>query len=102
MSKHIVVVLLSLFIGACTSTASLIMEGQSTLKTPQLVIKKSKDLVNQQHWEEAQGLLKNGIVHFPKSKRLKEQLKLVERQWETRKRRLEDWILVYYSSTHYW
>jgi len=59
------------------------------------ILLESKNLVKRQHWGEAQILLQQGIKWYPKNLALQKALTKVQLEWTNKKRRLEDWMLVY-------
>lgn len=86
---------ISLFVLLIQGCATTISQYDSTLESPEKILKKSKSLVDQQQWGDAQLILKKGVERYPKSSELKKRQRLVLNQWNARKRRLEDWMLVY-------
>jgi len=84
--------LLLLFAGGCTFIQP---SKNITLLSSEKILKKSRILVEQQRWGEAQLLLEQGARRFPNNNTMRETLTKVQLQWNNKKRRLEDWMLVY-------
>jgi len=64
-------------------------------KSAEDLVKRSQVLVKQQHWGEAQNLLKRGVMRFPDDQSLQKTLAEVTVNWKNRNIRLENWMLVY-------
>ncbi len=82
----------ALLLGGCTSNAP---RSNQVLKSPTSLLEKSTALVKHQRWGEAQKLLEEGVKRYPEDQAIKQKMIHVRAEWERKKRRLEDWILVY-------
>ncbi len=92
MRTYVIFALAILLLSGCAANQT---RTAVDYKSPKALLKKSDALVKLEHWGEVQILLKRGVALFPESKAIKKALAKVKRDWDDKKRRLEDWMLVY-------